>query len=143
MDTQNTLHENISALADGELPQSEQELAFAALGTAEGQAAWRAYHLTGDVLRDSAQGALSDGFQARLAARLAREQDSGALPYGEGAGQGGHAGHGGRSGHGARGDGGAAPGTAAGAGPATAGASAAGASPAKDQREPRADVILP
>lgn len=73
MDTHKRLHENISALADGELPQSEQELAFAALATAEGQAAWRAYHVVGDVLRDSAQGALSDGFNAALAARLARE----------------------------------------------------------------------
>lgn len=73
MDTQKRLHENISALADGELPQGEQELAFAALGTADGQAAWRAYHLTGAVLRDQASGALSAGFEARLAARLAFE----------------------------------------------------------------------
>ena len=73
MDTQKRLHENISALADGELPHSERELAFAALDTAEGQAAWRAYHLTGDVLRDEADGTLSDGFGAALAARLAAE----------------------------------------------------------------------
>lgn len=73
MDTHKRLHENISALADGELAQSEQELAFAALQTAEGRAAWQAYHLVGDVLRDSARGALSDGFTAALAARLATE----------------------------------------------------------------------
>ncbi|MCU6497476.1 sigma-E factor negative regulatory protein [Rugamonas sp. A1-17] len=73
MDTQKRLHENISALADGELADSERELALAALDTAEGQAAWRAYHLTGDVLRDQASGALSDGFGASLAARLAAE----------------------------------------------------------------------
>ena len=73
MDTHKRLHENISALADGELAQSEQELAFAALETAEGRAAWQAYHLVGDVLRDSAQGALSAGFSAALAARLATE----------------------------------------------------------------------
>jgi len=73
METQQRLHENISALADGELPHSERELAFAALDTAEGQAAWRAYHLTGDVLRDQADGTLSDGFSAALAQRLAAE----------------------------------------------------------------------
>ena len=73
MDTQKRLHENISALADGELADSERELALAALDTVEGQAAWRAYHLAGDVLRDRADGALSDGFGAALAARLAAE----------------------------------------------------------------------
>lgn len=73
MDTQRRLHENISALADGELADSERELALAALDTTEGQAAWRAYHLTGDVLRDQANGELSDGFSAALAARLAAE----------------------------------------------------------------------
>jgi sigma-E factor negative regulatory protein RseA len=73
MDTQKRLHENISALADGELPDSERELALAALGTADGQAAWRAYHLTGDVLRAAPGGELSDGFGAALAARLAAE----------------------------------------------------------------------
>ncbi len=73
MDTQRRLHENISALADGELADSERELALAALDTAEGQGAWRAYHLTGDVLRDQARGELSDGFSAALAARLAAE----------------------------------------------------------------------
>lgn len=81
MDTHKRLHENISALADGELPQSEQELAFAALATADGQAAWRAYHVVGDVLRDSAQGALSDGFNAALSARLAREAAHDLTPF--------------------------------------------------------------
>jgi|SRR4051812_37735485 sigma-E factor negative regulatory protein RseA len=73
MDTQKRLHENISALADGELPDSERELAMAELGTAEGQAAWRAYHLAGDVLRSAPQSELSAGFSAALAARLAAE----------------------------------------------------------------------
>ena len=130
MDTQNTLHENISALVDGELPQSEQELAFAALGTAEGQAAWRAYHLTGDVLRDSVDGALSDSFNAHLAARLAREPDSEAPSYGrDRSGQGGPAG---RSDN-------------AGGAPGPSGAACASArSPLpEDQGAPRADVILP
>lgn len=81
MDTQKRLHENISALADGELPHSERELAFAALDTAEGQAAWRAYHLTGDVLRDQADGTLSAGFNAALAARLAAEPAHEEAPF--------------------------------------------------------------
>ncbi|HEX8403738.1 MAG TPA: sigma-E factor negative regulatory protein [Duganella sp.] len=73
MDTHKRLHENISALADGELPHTERELAFAALDTAEGRAVWRAYHLTGDILRDEANGSLSAAFSAELAARLAAE----------------------------------------------------------------------
>lgn len=91
MDTQKRLHENISALADGELPQSDHELALAALHTDDGRAAWRAYHLIGDVLRDEADGALSDGFHAGLAAALAGEPayashaangaDAGAQPF--------------------------------------------------------------
>lgn len=85
MDTQKRLHENISALADGELPHSELELAFAALDTADGQAAWRAYHLTGDILREQASGNLSDGFGAALAARLAEESVHELSPFTPGA----------------------------------------------------------
>ncbi|NYE59393.1 sigma-E factor negative regulatory protein RseA [Duganella sp. 1224] len=73
MDTDKQLREHISALADGELPDSERELALAALDTPEGQAAWRAYHLAGDVLRGAPAPGLSAGFSARLAARLAAE----------------------------------------------------------------------
>jgi sigma-E factor negative regulatory protein RseA len=117
MDTQKRLHENISALADGELPDSERELALAALGTVEGQAAWRAYHLTGDVLRGTPGGELSAGFDAALAARLAAEP-----PYA------------------------AATGESAGAGDSDA-AAASGAATAdaqrQDQAESPADVILP
>jgi sigma-E factor negative regulatory protein RseA len=80
MDTHKKLHEHISALADGELSDSERELAFAALDTPEGQAAWRAYHLTGDVLRSTADGAPSDAFSARLAAALAAEPPYGVVP---------------------------------------------------------------
>ena len=129
MDTHKRLHENISALADGELPQSEQELAFAALATADGQAAWRAYHVVGDVLRDSAQGALSDGFNAALSARLAREAAHDLTPFPPG-----HPGH-------------ADPAPSLGANGANGvnginginGASAA----AEDHGEPSADVIFP
>ena len=74
MDTLKRLHENISALADGELADSERELAFAALDSAAGRAAWHAYHLTGGVLRAGADAVvLSEGFSSRLAARIAAE----------------------------------------------------------------------
>lgn len=73
MDTDKKLREHISALADGALPDSERELALAALDTNAGRAAWRAYHLTGDMLRSTPGGELSDGFSTRLAARLAAE----------------------------------------------------------------------
>lgn len=71
MDTLKRLHEHISAMVDGELSDHEAGLAMAALTEPEGQAAWRAYHLIGDVLRSDASGAeLGEGFSARLAARL-------------------------------------------------------------------------
>jgi sigma-E factor negative regulatory protein RseA len=73
MGTDKKLREHISALADGELPDSERELALAALDSPAGQAAWRAYHLAGDALRSTPDAELSDGFSARLAARLAAE----------------------------------------------------------------------
>lgn len=64
-------HEHISAMVDGELSGHEADTALAALAVAEGRAAWRAYHLIGDVLRSDASGAeLGEGFSARLAARL-------------------------------------------------------------------------
>lgn len=81
MDTSKRLRENISALADGELPDSERELALAALGGDDGRAAWRAYQAIGDTLRAGADGVLSDDFAARLAHRLAAEPPlSGAAP---------------------------------------------------------------
>ncbi|MBV7535239.1 sigma-E factor negative regulatory protein [Duganella sp. sic0402] len=73
MDTDKKLREHISALADGELPDSECELALAALDSVAGRAAWQAYQLTGDVLRATPGSQLSDDFKARLAARLATE----------------------------------------------------------------------
>lgn len=76
MDTQKQLHEHISALVDGELAPGEAELTFAALDTVEGRAAWNAYHQIGHTLRSDGCGAeLSEGFAARLAARLAEEPD--------------------------------------------------------------------
>lgn len=74
MDTQKRLHENISAMTDGELSPHEVELAFAALNTPEGRVAWDAYHQIGDTLRSTSVGAeLSTEFPVRLAARLATE----------------------------------------------------------------------
>lgn len=71
MDMLKRLHEHISAMVDGELPDHEAGLAMAALSEPEGRAAWRAYQLIGDVLRSDASGAeLGEGFTVRLAARL-------------------------------------------------------------------------
>jgi sigma-E factor negative regulatory protein RseA len=68
------LQENISALTDGELPACDVELTMAALADPQGEAAWRAYRLIGDVLRaDAAEVESSPGFAARLATRLAAE----------------------------------------------------------------------
>ncbi|WGG52312.1 sigma-E factor negative regulatory protein [Rugamonas sp. DEMB1] len=72
MDTLKSLHENISALADGELPDSELELTLAALNDPEARLAWQAYHLVGDVLR-GAEARPGLDFAARVAVRLAAE----------------------------------------------------------------------
>ena len=77
MDTHKKIREHISALCDGELPAADLELAFAALHAADGQQAWKTYHRIGDVLRAQATPELSDGFEARLAARLAAEPGHG------------------------------------------------------------------
>jgi sigma-E factor negative regulatory protein RseA len=80
MDTPRRLHDPISALVDGEASDDELGLAMAALTAPEGQAAWLAYHLIGDVLRADASGAdLGVGFSARLAARL----DAEPAPHGD------------------------------------------------------------
>lgn len=73
MDTNKKIREHISALADGELPTSDIELAFAALHTADGHQAWQVYHRIGDMLRGQATPELSAGFSERLAERLASE----------------------------------------------------------------------
>ena len=71
MDTHTGLHENISALLDGELAASELELAFAALDTDSGRQAWDLYHRIGDALRSGQCGhELGPHFEARLASRL-------------------------------------------------------------------------
>ncbi len=65
------LHENISALADGELAGSDIELACATLATLDGQMAWQAYYQIGAALRSQHCGAeLSPDFASRLASHL-------------------------------------------------------------------------
>jgi sigma-E factor negative regulatory protein RseA len=73
MDTNKKNREYISALMDGEIPETDLELAMAALGGPDGEQAWDAYHHIGDVLRAEASADFSPGFTERLAARLAAE----------------------------------------------------------------------
>jgi sigma-E factor negative regulatory protein RseA len=73
MDTHKKIREHISALCDGALPETDRELAFAALRLADGEQAWAVYHRIGDVLRAQASAELSPQFGARLAERLAAE----------------------------------------------------------------------
>ncbi len=73
MDTNKKNREHISALGDGELPETEVELAFAALHSTDGKQAWTTYHHIGDALRAAPTPDLSEGFHQRLAARLADE----------------------------------------------------------------------
>jgi sigma-E factor negative regulatory protein RseA len=77
MDTNKKIREHISALKDGELSESDIELAFAALNEADGRQAWEVYHRIGDVMRAQASADLSPGFAARLAARLDAETGQG------------------------------------------------------------------
>ena len=80
MDTNKKNREHISALGDGELPETEVELAFAALHSVDGKQAWIINHHIGDALRAAATPDLSEGFNARLAARLADEPGYGTRP---------------------------------------------------------------
>ena len=73
MDTHKKIREHISALADGELPAADVELALAALRGPDGRAAWVSYHRIGDTLRELGVPEPSPGFSQRLAARLAAE----------------------------------------------------------------------
>ena len=73
MDTHRKMRVHVSAMVDGELPAGDAELAMAALHTPDGRQSWQLYHRIGDVLRAEAAPALSDGFAARLAARLEAE----------------------------------------------------------------------
>lgn len=73
MDTHKKMRELVSALVDGEVSDADLELAFAALLGQDGQQAWTLYHQIGDALREAGGAGLSDGFAARLAARIDAE----------------------------------------------------------------------
>ena len=75
------MKDRISQLMDGELEGREAGLAIDAL-RADGDArdAWRAYHMIGDAMQETPP--LSEGFSARLSARLAEEPTVLAPPRG-------------------------------------------------------------
>lgn len=74
MDTKEISREQISALADGELVDAHVNVALAVLRQPEEQITWDLYHQIGDVLRsDDMAFSLSDGFAARMSARLDAE----------------------------------------------------------------------
>jgi sigma-E factor negative regulatory protein RseA len=74
MNTKNTIHEQISAFADGEADESQVDAALAALRTPEGRAAWEDYHQIGDALRsDDMAFSMSADFAAKLMNRLEDE----------------------------------------------------------------------
>lgn len=77
MDTNKKNRELISAFSDGEIQETDQELALAALDSPEGRQAWALFHQIGDVLRAEPGPDLSPGFAERLAARLAAEPPPG------------------------------------------------------------------
>lgn len=74
MDIKERTQEQVSAFADDELSDSQIELALAALRDPAARADWDLYHQIGDVLRsDDMAFSLSQGFSARMAARLEAE----------------------------------------------------------------------
>lgn len=77
MDTHKKIREHISAFSDNELSLSNVDVAFAALHSADGEQAWNTYFRIGELMRAQASPALSEGFAAKLAARLAAEPPPG------------------------------------------------------------------
>lgn len=77
MDTHKKMRELVSTLVDGEVSDADLELAFAALLGQDGQRAWALYHEIGHAMREAGGTTLSDGFAARLAARLDAEGQRG------------------------------------------------------------------
>lgn len=74
MDTKQINREQISALADGELVDADVSVALATLRRVEEQETWDLYHQIGDVLRSEEMAfSLSDGFAAKMSARLDAE----------------------------------------------------------------------
>lgn len=74
MKTNDMTGEQISALADGELPEQHIDKVLAALRQPEARADWDLYHQIGDAMRsDDMAVAMSPDFAARMAARLDAE----------------------------------------------------------------------
>jgi sigma-E factor negative regulatory protein RseA len=74
MNTNDMAREQISALADGELPEQHVNMVLGTLRQMENKADWEIYHQIGDVLRsDDMAVLLSAGFASRMAARLDAE----------------------------------------------------------------------
>jgi sigma-E factor negative regulatory protein RseA len=74
MNTKDMAREQISALADGELPEQHVNMVWGTLRQMENKADWEIYHQIGDVLRsDDMAVLLSAGFASRMAARLDAE----------------------------------------------------------------------
>jgi sigma-E factor negative regulatory protein RseA len=74
MNTNTMSREQISALIDNELADSQIDIALAALRQPDQQAAWDIYHQIGDVLRsDDMAISMRPDFAARMAARLDAE----------------------------------------------------------------------
>ncbi len=77
MNQMNTVPEQISALADGQLQGEEFAAVIQALGKkADLRATWQTYHLVGDVLRSGGHAPCSDSsaFLSKLQQRLEAEQ---------------------------------------------------------------------
>jgi len=76
MNQRNTVHEQVSALADGHLRDDEfAEVIGKVCVDPELRATWQTYHVVGDVLRSAGHAACSDSsaFLARFQSRLAAE----------------------------------------------------------------------
>lgn len=68
------MHEQLSALADGQLRGDEFAQAMKLAETQEGLATWQMYHLVGDVMRSSELARPADlSFLAELRSQLAKE----------------------------------------------------------------------
>ncbi|NDZ12536.1 anti-sigma factor [Variovorax sp. WS11] len=77
-----TVHEQVSALADGHLRDEEfAQVIDKVCSSEELRATWHAYHVVGDVLRSGVHSACSDSsqFLSRLQQRLAAEPSAPAL----------------------------------------------------------------
>jgi len=76
MNNTNTVHEQVSALADGHLQDDEFAQVIDKLGVDDDlRATWQTYHLVGDVLRSGVHARCSDTslFLSRLQGRLSAE----------------------------------------------------------------------